>query len=116
MSYQINFNMSLECIDKDELSERINGKSNFVLVDTVGTYDGNRFKIKGAKTIPYTEVIDRRAELLPYEEIIIYCKHSDCVASKKVALGLTLLKVPNVKVYEGGIDEWTDLNLPLEEE
>ena len=116
MSYQIDFNMSLECIDKDELSDRINGKSNFVLVDTVGKYDGNRFKIKGAKTIPYPEVIDRRAELLPYEEIIIYCKHRDCRASKKVALGLTLLNIPGVKVYEGGIDEWTDFNLPLEDE
>jgi rhodanese-related sulfurtransferase len=108
--------MSLECIDKDELSDRIKGKLNFVLVDTVGTYDGNRFKIKGAKTIPYPEVIDRRSELLHYEEIIIYCKHRDCRASKKVALGLTLLNTPNVKVYEGGIDEWLDQGLPVEEE
>jgi rhodanese-related sulfurtransferase len=29
---------------------------------------------------------------------------------------LTLLNTPNVKVYEGGIDEWLDQGLPVEEE
>jgi rhodanese-related sulfurtransferase len=116
MSYPIEFNISLECIDKDELLKRINEKSNFVLVDTVSRYNGNRFKIKGSKTIPYPEVIDRRKELIHYGEIIIYCKNKDCKASKKVALGLKLLNVPNVKIYEGGIDEWMENNLPVEEE
>jgi rhodanese-related sulfurtransferase len=114
--YTIHKCFGIECIDKDELLDRINGKSDFILVDTIGKYDGNRFKISGARTIPYTEVIDRRQELLSCDEIIIYCKHSDCVASKKVALGLKLLNIPNVKVYEGGIDEWVESGLPLEEE
>lgn len=116
MSYIKEWNLSLECIDKDELLDRINNKTDFVLVDTIGKYDGNRYKIKGATTIPYTEVIDRRKELVPYGEIIIYCKHKDCVASKKVATALISLNVKNVKVFEGGIDEWTENNLPLEEE
>ncbi len=116
MSYTINYCPDIECIDKGELLDRINGKSNYILVDTIGKYDDNIFKIKGARTIPYTEVIDRRQELLPFGEIIIYCKHSDCVASKKVALGLKLLNVPNVKVYEGGIDEWVESGLPVEDE
>jgi rhodanese-related sulfurtransferase len=116
MPYQIEFNISLECIDKNELLKRINERANFVLVDTVGKYNGNRFKIKGAKTIPYPEVIGRRKELIPYKEIIIYCKNKDCKASKKVALGLKLLNITDVKVYEGGIDEWIENNLPVEEE
>ncbi len=116
MSYQREFSLSLECIDKNELLARINSTGNFVVVDTVGTYNGNRMKIKGAKTIPYPEVIDRRNELISYDEIIIYCKHKDCKASKKVALGLKLLNVPHVKVYEGGIDEWIEHKLPVEEE
>jgi rhodanese-related sulfurtransferase len=116
MPYKIDLNLSLECIDKKELLDRINNDSNFVLVDTIGTYDGNKYRIKGATTIPYTEVINRRKELTTFEEIIIYCKHKDCVASKKVALGLQLLNIPNVKVYEGGIDEWVASDLPVEEE
>ncbi|MBI5665055.1 MAG: hypothetical protein HZC49_08245 [Nitrospirae bacterium] len=114
MSYQIAFNISLECVDKDELLERLEGKADFVLVDTIGTYGGNRYRIRGATTIPYTEVVDRRKELLKYNEIIVYCKEKTCVASKKVASALKMLNVPNVKVYEGGIVEWTENGLPVE--
>jgi len=34
----------------------------------------------------------------------------------KVASALISLNVKNVKVYEGGIDEWRAHNLPVEEE
>jgi rhodanese-related sulfurtransferase len=37
------------------------------------------------------------------------------VASKKVAGALKMLNVPNVKVYEGGIEEWREKGLPVEE-
>ncbi len=114
MSYQLDWNISLDCVTKEALLERLNNKSNFVLVDTIGTYDGNTHRIKGATTIPYIQVVDRRKELLQYDEIIIYCKHKRCVASKKVASALKMLNVPNVKVYEGGIDEWLENDLPTE--
>jgi 3-mercaptopyruvate sulfurtransferase SseA len=104
MPYQIEFALSLECLNKDELLERINKNVHSIIVDTIGKYQGNRFRIKGAKTIPYPEVINRREELLLFDEII-----------KKVALGLKLLNIPNVKVYEGGIDEWLENKLPVEE-
>jgi len=116
MSYPIHFSLEIECVTKDELLDRIDKKSGFVLVDTIGTYDGNKFKIRGATTIPYPEVIDRRKELVSHKEIIIYCKHKECKASKKAALGLILLNIPNVKIYEGGIDEWLASGLPVEEE
>ncbi len=116
MSYKIDLNLSVDCIDKDELLERMREKTDFVLVDTVGKYDGNKFRIKGAYTIPYPEVVDRRKELAPYEEIIIYCRNKSCKASKKAALGLKLLNIPNVKIYEGGIDEWVANGLPVDEE
>lgn len=115
MGYQINFNIALDCVEKDELLKRFEQKADFVLVDTIGAYNGNKHKIKGATTIPYTEVVDRRRELLKYKEIIVYCKEKSCVASKKVASALKMLNVPNVKVYEGGIVEWMANNLPVEE-
>jgi len=113
--YQIDWDIPLDCISKEALLERMKGDSSFVVVDTVGTYDGNRFKIKGAKTIPYPEVIDRRNELMNYDEVIIYCKNRKCKASKKVASALKMLNVKNVKVYEGGIDEWVQHGLPVSE-
>jgi rhodanese-related sulfurtransferase len=115
VSYPIAFNISLECVDKNELWERFERKADFVLVDTIGQYNGNRYRIKGATTIPYPEVAERRKELLKYKEIIVYCKEKSCVASKKVAAALKILNVPNVKVYEGGIVEWMENGLPVEE-
>jgi rhodanese-related sulfurtransferase len=116
MSYQIEWKVPLECISREELLERINSKhADYIVIDTIGSYEGNRFRIKGAMTIHYPEVIDRRNELPPFKEIIIYCTRKSCPASKKVAAGLVLLKVQNVKVYEGGIEEWIAHDLPVEE-
>lgn len=115
MPYGLDWCVPLECITKDELLERIEKNSSFILVDTIGKFDGNRYKIKGATTIPYPEVVDRRRELLEYDEIIIYCTRKRCTASKKVAGALNMLNVPCVKVYEGGIEEWVEYNLPVEE-
>ncbi|MDO8282647.1 MAG: rhodanese-like domain-containing protein [Thermodesulfovibrionia bacterium] len=115
MPYTRNWNIPLECITKEELLDRINNKSDYIIVDTIGNYHGNKHKIKTSTTIDYPTVIDRRKELAGHSEIIIYCKHKDCVASKKVASALISLNVKNVKVYEGGIDEWVEHNLPIEE-
>ncbi len=115
MPYQIDWNISLDCVTCDEILKRFDNGNNFVVVDTIGTYDGNKYKIKGAKTIPYPEVADRRKELLKYDEIIVYCLKKRCIASKKTAAALKMLNVPNVKVYEGGIVEWLERNLPIEE-
>jgi len=116
MAYRKTFSIPLDFITKGEILQRMNKKSNFVIVDTIGTYDGNMFKIRGAKTIPFPEVVDRRQELAPYDETIVYCRRKTCPVSKVVAMGLKLQKVPNVKVYEGGIEEWMAHNLPVEEE
>jgi len=116
MSYQLDWNIPLDCVTKETLLQKLTAGRNIILVDTIGAFNGNRYKIKGAVTIPYPEVADRRNELLGYEEVIIYCKDRRCVASKKTAAVLKMLNVPNVKVYEGGIDEWTGYDLPVEEE
>lgn len=116
MSYQIEWCIPLDCVSREGLLKRLNSSNkNFILVDTIGTYNGNRFRIKGATTIPYPEVPDRKKELLQYDEVIVYCKEKSCKASKKTASALKMMNVPNVKVYEGGITEWMAHNLPVEE-
>lgn len=116
MTYQLDWNIPLDCVSRETLLQKLEAGGNILLVDTVGTFDGNKYKIKGAKTIPFPDVPDRRDELLGYEEVIIYCKDKRCVASKKTAAILKMLKIPNVKIYEGGIDEWREAGLPVEEE
>lgn len=115
MPYQIDWNISLDCLTSGDLLKKLGGERNFILIDTIGTYGGNRCRIKGATTIPYPEVVDRRKEFLDYREIIVYCKEKSCVASKKVASALKMLNVSNVRVYEGGIVEWIEKGLPFED-
>jgi len=115
MAYRKAFEVPLEFIDKEELLQRMQEKSNFIIVDTIWTHNDNRHRIKGAKTIPFPEVLDRRKELEPYDEIIVYCTKRTCTGSKIIAIGLKLLDVPNVKVYEGGIMEWMENGLPVDE-
>jgi rhodanese-related sulfurtransferase len=107
--------VTLDCLTAEDLLSRIEKSANVILVDTIGNYDGNRFRIKGATTIPYPEVVDRRKEFNEYNEIIIYCANRNCSASKKVASALKMLNVPNVRIYEGGIKEWLSLGLAVEE-
>ncbi|MBI4843525.1 MAG: rhodanese-like domain-containing protein [Nitrospirae bacterium] len=116
MPYVREWKIPIEAVTKEELFERIIKGDDFILVDTIGKYGGNRYRIKEAITIDYPSVIDRRNELLGHKEIIIYCKHKDCTASKKVAAALISLNVKDVKIYEGGIDEWVASGLPVEDE
>ena len=115
MPYRKTYEVSLEFINEDELMQRMRDRENFVLVDTVWTHGGNRYRIKGAKTMPYPETLDRRHELRHYDEVIVYCTKKTCPGSKIIAKGLKLLDVPNVKVYEGGIRGWMERGLPVEE-
>ena len=115
MPYRKTYEIPLEFVKKDELLQRSRDKTNFILVDTVWTHGGNRHRIMGATTIPYPEVLERRKELEPYDEVIVYCTKKTCPGSKIIALGLKLLNVPNVKVFEDGIRGWMERGLPVEE-
>lgn len=115
MPYRKTYEISLEFLSEDELLQRMKDRKNFILIDTVWTHGGNRHRIKGATTIPYPEVLDRRHELKPYDEVIVYCTKKSCPGSKIIAKGLKLLNIPNVKVYEGGIRGWMEKGLPVED-
>lgn len=104
-----------KCLTREELRQRINKKSGFILIDLIGDYNGNRYRIQGAKTIPYPEVIDRRRELRAYDEIILYSRNKICNAARKRAVGLQLIGFDNVRVYDAGLEDWMDHALPVEE-
>lgn len=115
MAYRKTFEVKVDYITKENILERMEQRKNFVIVDTIWTHKDNRHRLKGAKTIPYPDVLDRRRELEGYDEVIVYCTKHTCPGSKIIAIGLQLLDVPNVKVYEGGIREWMDHGLPVDE-
>jgi len=62
MPFKVKHCWTFEGLEKEELIERLNHKTdaNFILIDTIGKYEGNNVRIKGATTIRYLEAIDRR--------------------------------------------------------
>ncbi len=115
MPYRKTYEVPLEFLDEEEVLSRLEDQSSNIVIDTVWTHGANRYRIRGAVTVPYPEVLDRRKEFESYREIILYCTKKNCPGSKLLALGLKLLNVKNVKVYEGGIQGWMERGLPVEE-
>jgi rhodanese-related sulfurtransferase len=45
---------------------------------------------------------------------VLYCSDSSCLASGNVARELEALGYTNVRVYEGGKQDWVEAGLPVE--
>ena len=70
--------------------------------------------IKGSKKIPVSQIEKRAGELDKSREVVTYCASVQCSASRDGATKLAALGF-NVRAYEGGIKEWKEAGLPVEE-
>jgi rhodanese-related sulfurtransferase len=104
-----------KCLQRNEVLQRLEKSDRFLVVDLIGSYNGNRVKIPGSLTIQYPELIDRRKELRTYKEVILYTSNKMCNAARKRAVGLQLAGFDNVLVYDAGLDDWIEHGLPVEE-
>lgn len=84
----------------------------------VDVFDHNHYEaehIKGAISLPLSEINENAKKLLkPDETIITYCANPQCQASAKTAQALLFLGFKNVLNYKGGLAEYKQANLPLE--
>ena len=101
----------VQTITKGELVKRLGE------VQVVNVLSPDYYKlgiIKGSKKIPLGELDKRYGELDKSKEIVTYCANDQCSASGEAAKNLAA-KGFKVKAYEGGIKEWTEAGLPVEE-
>jgi rhodanese-related sulfurtransferase len=106
-------NPPVRTIDKDFLSFKI--KKNDPM-EVVNVLDPENYKlgfIKGSKRIPLDVLEDRLQELDKNKEIITYSSDDQSTAPRKAAEKLANRGF-KVRIYEGGIKEWKEANLPLE--
>ncbi|HKO58471.1 MAG TPA: rhodanese-like domain-containing protein [Thermoanaerobaculia bacterium] len=88
------------------------GKAVFVDVRSEATY--KKGHIKGALSIPFSQIALRLRELPPNKLIITYCA---CPAEHTAALavlGMNAHKMTNAAALVGGWDEWTGAGEPIE--
>ena len=72
----------------------------------------NDCHIKGSVNVPLPELEKYAKNLNKDDEIIVYCAHYQCAASRNAWKTLHDLGFTNVKAYEGGMREWHQLGFP----
>ncbi len=70
--------------------------------------------IAGSKKIPLAELGTRLSELDQSKPVVTYCASVECSASSEAAKQL-VAKGFKVKAYEGGVKEWKEAGLPMDE-
>lgn len=69
--------------------------------------------IKGSINIPFEDMSNFAKSLNKQTELIIYCSNYWCTASHEVAKDLLEIGFTKVWVYEAGMAEWFQQNLPV---
>ena len=104
----------MELISREELKEKLDRGDDFKLVLTLGDWAYQAKRIPGSLNVFAAEIAK---ELLgPDDEIVVYCSHDGCAASKYAYHLLTSNGYKNVRRYSGGIADWEEAGYPLEGE
>lgn len=96
---------SKSLVSYEELQQKLNEKAPIVLLDVRTQEEFDNGHIPGALLLPYDEIDQKAAKLLPdkEKEIIIYCRSGRRSAIAKD--GLEALGYTNVKDF-GGMNRW----------
>lgn len=102
-------------ITRNELMKMISKGEEFTLVDVLDKDHYEKEHIKGAVSLPVSDIEKRAAKLLKKDEtIVVYCASFDCQASTNAAKKLLSLGYKHVLDYKGGLKDYKEANLPLE--
>jgi len=89
---------------------------HFKLVDVLSGESYVREHIKGAISIPLDKIEEKAPLLLDRDEkIVTYCASFECQASTKAAEKLVSLGYSNVFDYKGGLKDYKEAGLLLED-
>lgn len=98
------------------LREQIKAGNPPVIVDVLPRSSYARIRVKGAVSIPVTEIADLAPRVLPDKtaEIVVYCGSYRCAASMQAAKELKGLGYENVHDFKAGIRRWAELGYAVE--
>ncbi len=103
-------------IRREDLKKKMDRGDSLTLVDARSAESYLEEHIKGAISLPLSEV-DEKAEqtLSKTDEIIVYCSSFSCTASANEVSKLRKMGFKNVKRYAGGIRDWKEAGYPTEQ-
>ena len=104
----------MSLITREELREKLERKDDFKLVMVLGEWAFRAKHIPGSVSVDTTDVA---ADVLDItDEIVVYCSHDTCTASRYAIMALEKAGYGNVRRYAGGIADWEEAGYPLEGE
>ena len=104
---------TIATITKEDLRKKIDRGENCQIVNVLSPDYYHLGFIKGSLRIPLSDLEKRSEELDKSREVVVYCAHSECSASRQAAEKLERLGFW-VSAYEGGIKEWKEAGFPIE--
>jgi rhodanese-related sulfurtransferase len=106
---------SLTEISSYTLLQRMqNTSDHFIMLDVRDKASYDLGHIKGAISIPETDIISRYNELPRDEDIILYCWSSECSLGPSAAASLAELDFTNLKDLKIGWCEWSERGYPID--
>jgi rhodanese-related sulfurtransferase len=104
-------------IDRDALVALLVSGEGIQLVDVLARSSFIKEHIKGAISLPATEIEEKADLLLKREKtVVVYCASFECQASTSAAKKLIELGFTKVIDYKGGLKDYKRAGLPLEGE
>lgn len=102
-------------INHDELLSALRQPDPPILIEALGADYFADAHLPGAINIPVAQVdqLAPRYLLDPDADLVVYCSGA-CDSSRLAARRLEALGYRNVRVYDGGKEEWVELGLPVE--
>jgi rhodanese-related sulfurtransferase len=100
-------------ITREQLKRRLEHGGNVTLVEVAPEAEYHDGHLPGAIHLPADHT---REFALPDKEaeIVVYCGGPTCTAAQKAADELLAFGYSNVRVYQGGKQDWIDAGLPTE--
>lgn len=105
---------AVKFITKEELRGKLKRGEPVQVVNVLEPQHYSLGSIKGSWKIPLSRLARRVAELDKTKDVVTYCAGYECHASHEAA-ELLAEKGFKVRVYPGGIIEWKEAGLPIEE-
>lgn len=102
---------NLKIINATEVQARMASGAHVINVLSPKTYADAH--IKGSMNIPLKQLKSRAGQFDKSQTLVVYCASSSCDASHRAAQVLGRAGFKNVFVYEGGMKDWRDKNLPV---
>jgi len=104
-------------ISRAQLQTKLQQDDSIPLVEVLSPDSYNEFHLPGAVNVPLNgDFDDRIRQVVPdkNQEVVVYCKDTECTASPTAAQKMDQLGYQYVFDYEAGKDDWKGAGLPIE--